>query len=79
MSPTRVRAALGCLALLGLFAAARAAVRAPVFEDVAAARDFLASLDDAQRGRAQLAFDDPARLDWHFVPRARGWRPGRPA
>jgi hypothetical protein len=71
MSPNRVRAALASLALLGLLAAARAAARVPAFEDVAAARAFLASLDGAQRTRTRLDFDDPARLDWHFVPRAR--------
>jgi hypothetical protein len=36
-----------------------------------AAREFLAGLDETQRARAALAFEDPARKDWHFVPRAR--------
>lgn len=35
-----------------------------------AAEKFLASLNDAQRATAQLKYDDPARLDWHFIPKA---------
>lgn len=36
-----------------------------------AARDFLASLDDAGREKARAAFDDPDRTAWHFVPKPR--------
>jgi hypothetical protein len=36
-----------------------------------AANAFLASLAPAQRSKAQFAFEDAERLDWHFVPRAR--------
>lgn len=36
----------------------------------AAAQRFLATLDDEQRGKAVMKFDDPARLDWHFIPKA---------
>jgi hypothetical protein len=35
-----------------------------------AAETFLASLDDAQRGKATMGFDDPRRLKWHFIPLA---------
>jgi hypothetical protein len=38
---------------------------------VKAADAFLASLDPQQRAKAQFAFDDAERLDWHFVPRPR--------
>lgn len=36
-----------------------------------AANAFLASLDDAQRAKAQKSFEDANREDWHFVPMAR--------
>ncbi|MGH7135858.1 MAG: hypothetical protein ACREHD_08970, partial [Pirellulales bacterium] len=34
-----------------------------------AARDFLAGLNAEQRTEATVKFDDPARLDWHFIPK----------
>jgi hypothetical protein len=34
-----------------------------------AARDFLAGLSAEQRADAAMKFDDPARLDWHFIPK----------
>lgn len=34
-----------------------------------AAEKFLASLDDQQRKTALMSYDDPARVDWYFVPR----------
>ncbi|MDZ4821732.1 MAG: DUF3500 domain-containing protein [Planctomycetota bacterium] len=36
----------------------------------AAAEKFAATLTDAQRPIAQLKFDDPARSDWHYYPKA---------
>jgi hypothetical protein len=36
-----------------------------------AATAFLASLTPDQQGQAAAPFDDPNRLDWHFVPRDR--------
>jgi hypothetical protein len=36
-----------------------------------AARGFLASLDDAKRGRATFPLDDARRKDWHYIPRER--------
>ena len=36
-----------------------------------AVRDYLAALRPASRARATFAFSDPARGDWHFVPRER--------
>jgi hypothetical protein len=36
---------------------------------VAAARAFLGSLSADERAMATLSFDDPARLDWHFIPK----------
>ena len=35
----------------------------------AAAQGFLASLDDEQSTKAVLAFDNPARQDWHNIPK----------
>lgn len=35
-----------------------------------AAQKFLASLSDAERKQATMSFDDPARTDWHYIPKA---------
>jgi hypothetical protein len=37
---------------------------------VTAAQKFLASLDDEEAAEATMAFDDPARQDWHNIPKA---------
>ncbi|WP_229238853.1 DUF3500 domain-containing protein [Dyadobacter sp. Leaf189] len=37
----------------------------------AAVNTFLKTLDDTQRKEAQLDYQDPARFDWNFTPRAR--------
>ncbi len=34
-----------------------------------AAAQFLAGLSQDERAQAVVAFDDPARLDWHFIPK----------
>jgi hypothetical protein len=34
-----------------------------------AAEKFLAGLSDEQRSQASMTFDNPARLDWHFIPK----------
>lgn len=34
-----------------------------------AAQKFLATLDDAAAAKARMSFDDPARLDWHNIPK----------
>ncbi len=36
-----------------------------------AATRFVASLTPAQKAEAAMAFDDPRRIDWHFIPRER--------
>jgi hypothetical protein len=38
-------------------------------EMAVAAKQFLEALPEAQRAQASLAYDDPARLDWHFIPK----------
>ncbi len=35
-----------------------------------AAEKFLASLSAERSAQARMAFDDPKRLDWHFIPKA---------
>lgn len=43
---------------------------APVARAMAdAANKVLASLDDAQKAKVVMKFDDPARLDWHNIPK----------
>ena len=67
--PTR-RTVLAAAALLPFGAASAQTVDAA--QRVAeAANRFLASLDDAQRRRALIAFESDNRLDWHYVPRSR--------
>jgi hypothetical protein len=70
---TMKRLSLSALACLLLIAKALAAetpdtstVGAAMTE---AAKSFVASLDDAQRAKTVLAFDNPARLDWHNIPK----------
>lgn len=46
-----------------------AATAGTAAEMAQAAKAFLESLDDAQRDRATLPFDDPRRLDWHNIPK----------
>jgi len=36
-----------------------------------AAQAFLKSLSPAERAKAEMKFDDPARLDWHNIPKPR--------
>ncbi len=36
-----------------------------------AAQTFLKSLTEEQRAKATFAYDDPERLNWHYIPRAR--------
>ncbi len=36
-----------------------------------AAQGFLSALTPAQKGEATFKFDDPERLNWHFIPRPR--------
>lgn len=36
-----------------------------------AATRFLGTLDEARREKASFAFDDPERLNWHWIPRPR--------
>lgn len=44
---------------------------------VTKANDFLHSLDETQKARAQYSFEDEERFNWHFVPRQRNGIPFR--
>jgi hypothetical protein len=69
----RVVLGLAVVALATLALAVAPRVRRGIVQErmAAAARAFLATLDDAQRAKAALASDSPALRDWHFVPRDR--------
>ncbi|MEZ6059335.1 MAG: DUF3500 domain-containing protein [Planctomycetaceae bacterium] len=43
----------------------------PGLQMAQAAQRFLESLDYSQRLRAEYAYDDPERINWHFIPRDR--------
>ncbi len=76
---------LGAVFLLGLprlrsDAALRRAdlgARAATADMQQAATAFLAGLSPGQRAKAMFDFDDPERLNWHFVPRPRRGLPLR--
>ncbi|HTU23765.1 MAG TPA: DUF3500 domain-containing protein [Pirellulales bacterium] len=61
-------AAYGCIVLVSVAAteAQNAGVGVAMTD---AAKAFLASLDGEQLKRATMAFDNPARLDWHNIPK----------
>lgn len=67
------RFALSPLLALLLICTVRAAELAdsePVAASMAqAAKVFLASLNDAERAKAMRDYEDPARLDWHNIPK----------
>ena len=58
------------LVLLGSGGAMAALAYRPSAADMAqAAGKFLTALSAEQRAQASMAFDDAARLDWHFIPK----------
>lgn len=68
--PTKPLVPFLLLAALGL-GAAKLGRTSPAGDIAAAAGAFLDSLSPELRAAAARSFDDPARLDWHFVPRGR--------
>lgn len=65
-----------CVALVSL-GGATAAYRLlvdPAIDMTRTAQGFLATLSAEQREAVLLKFDDPARVDWHFIPKP--WRKG---
>jgi hypothetical protein len=63
--------ALAALALLGLSLWAGAYVDRTGSAMAVAAGRFLDALDKEQAAKATFAYDDPERLNWHFIPRPR--------
>jgi hypothetical protein len=67
----RLSLTMFCLLLFASFAIAKDTSTESVGASMAdAANKFLASLDAGQRTNATMKFDDPARLDWHNIPKA---------
>jgi hypothetical protein len=60
------------LALLGVSTAGAGLLllRDVAVDPTTSAEKFLASLDEAQRTKATMGYDDPRRLKWHFIPLA---------
>lgn len=61
--------ALAMLLLLSGAALGMLALRPAGANMMHSAQQFLAGLAEEQRAQATMAFDDPARLDWHYIPK----------
>jgi len=68
LKPSLILAAFG---VIGVALWARGFVDATGNHMAESASRFLAALDDSQKGRVSFGFDDPERLNWHFIPRPR--------
>ncbi len=68
LKPSLVIAAVG---VIGVALWARAQVNPAGTQMVESATRFLTALDDGQQKEATFGFDDPERLNWHFIPRPR--------
>jgi hypothetical protein len=66
-----VKKLIAMASLVGAPALWAYAHRGPPADMADAGQAFLIGLSPELRARASLAFDDPNRLDWHFVPRQR--------
>jgi hypothetical protein len=62
-----IAAAVAVVAASGGWYALRLADPGP--DMIAAGQGFLGTLSADERARATMPFDDPARLDWHFIPK----------
>jgi hypothetical protein len=71
MSRVRPSLALGSVLVVGLSLWAAAQMDPGGASMAEAAERFLAALDEPAKARATFAFDDPERLNWHFIPRER--------
>ena len=68
----RTKIVIFAAVLLALGAGVRVAEQGrPEVAMAAAAKAFLATLDEAQRAKAQFAFDSEERFNWHYIPRVR--------
>jgi hypothetical protein len=63
---------LGLATLLLVTGATAVAInyRGPAMEMSTAAKQFIDSLSAEQRAQAVISYEDPKRLDWHFIPKA---------
>ena len=66
-----VLAATVLTAMVALLAAQNVPVPKTGLAMSASAKGFLAAITPAQKGEAFFKFDDPERLNWHFIPRPR--------
>ncbi|GIW86273.1 MAG: hypothetical protein KatS3mg108_0597 [Isosphaeraceae bacterium] len=71
MSRIRPSLALGSVIVVGLSLWAAAQMDPGGASMAEAAERFLAALDEPARAKAVFGFDDPERLNWHFIPRQR--------
>ena len=62
---------LAASAVVGVALLARGFVDATGSHMAESATRLLAALDDPQKAQATFSFDDPERLNWHFIPRPR--------
>jgi hypothetical protein len=60
-----------CIAAICLSGAGLLRAHPAADEMAAAAKEFLASLDDAQRAKAAFGFKDDERENWHYIPKDR--------
>ncbi len=62
------RIGLVCLLLLAVAGAMRLSMRDTATSMTGAAQEFLQSLGAEQQAKATMAFDDPQRTNWNFIP-----------
>jgi hypothetical protein len=80
MTRALILTALACLVSAGSPLTTRA--EGPGVEMAEAASHFIASLDDTQRAKALIPFEDAERQNWHFIPlirRGLTWKEMNPA
>lgn len=70
MTRRKLTVLIAALALLAGLGAGAIVLIQPGERMTDAAQRFLKSLDDEQRKTATMNYDDPKRLDWHFIPKA---------
>jgi Protein of unknown function (DUF3500) len=68
LKPSLILAATG---VIGVALWARGFVDVTGNHMAESASRFLTALDDSQKAQATFGFDDPERLNWHFIPRPR--------
>ncbi len=71
MSRIRPSLVLGSIAVVGLSLWAAAQMDPTGASMAEAGQRFLTALDEPTKARAAFAYDDPERLNWHFIPRDR--------